>query len=285
VPEELVDLAARLASAVQRGDVSVHDAERQLGRRAFERLLPADGVLESRHADAQSPSTIGDSELAAVLRHLAELGDPVDWKPAPEYRSMALSVLDAIWSIGVRYGGVLNVIARYSAARVEQGADPQVDTPSDLVAFIDGCGSAEEFAASVANRQRTSSTNGILKADAVRQAATLLVTQNVETPAVLRSLDSVARQRLEERWRGIRGQASGLSWDYFVMLNGMSGVKADRMIRRFVAEALDLRESDVPPARARTLVVAASDELGIDARVTDFAVWEAMSARKLTAIP
>lgn len=63
------------------------------------------------------------------------------------------------------------------------------------------------------------------------------------------------------------------------MLCGISGVKADRHIRRFVAEALDVPESQVSAADARRLVIAASDELGIDWRVADYAIWNEMSSR------
>jgi hypothetical protein len=44
-------------------------------------------------------------------------------RSTPEYDSVALALSDAIWSMGVRYRSVLNVIARYTAARVERGAD------------------------------------------------------------------------------------------------------------------------------------------------------------------
>ena len=277
--DELEELAARLDSAVEEGRIPLEEAEQRLGRRAFELLAPAEVVPGSGGRAGLATSAPGDGRVAAVLRHLAELGDPAEWKPAPEYRSTALAAIDAIWSIGVRYGGVVNMIARYSAARVEQGADAQADTPADLLVFIERCGSADAFAATVNNRQRTSSRNGILKAEAVQQAAALLVAHQVETPSALRSLDNSARARLETEWRAIRGQASGLSWEYFLMLNGMAGVKADRMIRRFVARALGVGESEVQPSTARALVVAASGELGIDERVTDFAIWEATSAR------
>lgn len=60
---------------------------------------------------------------------------------------------------------------------------------------------------------------------------------------------------------------------------GISGVKADRHIRRFVAEALDVPTSDLSAAEARSLVIAASDELGIEWRVADYAIWNGMSSR------
>jgi hypothetical protein len=49
-----------------------------------------------------------------VLRHLSDLEDEDGSKPAPGYRSVALALIVAIWSMGVRYRGALNVIARQS---------------------------------------------------------------------------------------------------------------------------------------------------------------------------
>jgi hypothetical protein len=84
---------------------------------------------------------------------------------------------------------------------------------------------------------------------------------------------------IETDWRTIRGQGSGLSWEYFLMLCGISGIKTDCHIRRFIGEALDVSESQVSATDARALVIAASEELGIDWRVSDYAFWNEMSSR------
>jgi hypothetical protein len=275
VPDPLVDLAARLDADVRDGRITSDAAERELGRQAFELLL------RDRHAEHSAVGETGprDPRLAAVLRHLSDLEDEDGWKPAPGYDSVALALIDAIWSMGVRYQGVLNVIARYTAARIEGGGDAKVDAPEDLLAFIDGCGSPDAFAEAVKNRQRTSSRSGILKAEAVQKAAAVLASHDVSTPEQLRGLDADALAATEADWCGIEGQGSGLSWEYFQMLCGISGVKADRHIRRFVAEALDVREAQVSAADARALVIAASDELGTDWRVADYAIWNEMSNR------
>jgi hypothetical protein len=144
---------------------------------------------------------------------------------------------------------------------------------------MEGCGSADAFADVVKNRQRTSSRRGILKAEAVQEAAAVLASHGVSTPGELRGRGADAFAAIEADWRAIQGHGSGLSWEYFLMLCGISGVKADRHIRRFVAEALDVSGAQVSAAHARGLVIAASDELGIDWRVADFAVWNEMSNR------
>ena len=277
MPHRLAGIAARLDAEVRAGRITADAADRELGRQAFELLRP------DRHpGDPPNPGGEAgpqDQRLAAVLRHLAELEDEDGWKPAPEYDSAALALIDAVWSMGVRYRGVLNVIARYTAARVEQSADAKLDGPEHLLAFIEGCGSADAFAEVVANRQRTSTRSGILKAEAVPKAAAVLASHGVGTPEELRELDADALAAVEADWRAIAGQGTGLSWEYFLMLCGISGVKADRHIRRFVAEALDVPEAQVTAADARALVIAASDELGIDWRVADYAIWNEMSSR------
>jgi hypothetical protein len=273
----LLKLAAHLDADVRAGRIGIDAAERELGRQAFE-LLGRGPHPEDRRS---TPGEAGPSDprLPPVLRHLSELEDDDGWKPAPQYRSVALALIDAVWSMGVRYTGVLNVLARYTAARVEQNADAKLDAPEDLLAFIEGCGSADAFAEAVNNRQRTSSRSGILKAEAVQKVAAVLASHGVSTPEQLQAMDASALAAIEADWRAVQGQGSGLSWEYFLMLCGISGVKADRHIRRFVAEALDVPEAQVSAADARALVIAASDELSIDWRVADYAIWNKMSSR------
>ena len=78
---------------------------------------------------------------------------------------------------------------------------------------------------------------------------------------------------LRNRWTGIRGQGSGLSWEYFLMLTGRQGVKADRMVRRFVADALNCDEPEISQDDAHRLVTAAAGLLGLSVSQLDFAIW------------
>jgi hypothetical protein len=43
---------------------------------------------------------------------------------------------------------------------------------------------------------------------------------------------------VEAAWRAVPGQRSGITWQYVQMPAGIPGVKPDRMICRFVADAL-----------------------------------------------
>ena len=123
------------------------------------------------------------------------------------YASLALGLMDAVWSIGVRYTGVLNVLHRYRAARRGAGANPDRDTPADLIAFIGSCGGPDTFAAAVNNRQRTSSRNGILKADAVLRVAQVLVDAEVQTPKDLAAATPGQLAEVRHRWTAITGRA------------------------------------------------------------------------------
>jgi hypothetical protein len=77
------------------------------------------------------------------------------------YPSLPLCVIDAVFSIGVRYGTVRRVVAAWRAVH-------QPNTISDAL-LATACLTGEELARAYfgGNRQRTSTHNGILKADAV----------------------------------------------------------------------------------------------------------------------
>lgn len=73
-------------------------------------------------------------------------------------------------------------------------------------------------------------------------------------------LKSGLRYDLRQAIKAIPGQSSGLSYAYFLVLAGnQDGVKADRMVTRFVANALGVR--NVTPELAEELVRNASTVL------------------------
>ena len=202
------------------------------------------------------------------------LGDPRCWAAPPEHTSVALAAIDAVWGIGVRASSVRNVLDRYRSARRQAGGDPESDGPAELLALIDGAGGQEGFAELVGNRQRTSTRNGVLKAEAVRRVAEVLRDAGLSSPAQVRAASEAQLAALRDAWTQAPGQGSGLSLDAFLMVCGRSGVKADRMVRRFVADALGSTEPKVAPARAAALVTQAAALCGTDARRLDAAIWD-----------
>lgn len=125
------------------------------------------------------------------------------------------------------------------------------------------------------NRQRTSATSGILKAQAVYLFAAALKKFRVDVIADLATIDLNAEIR--EAITRIPGQASGICFKYFLMLAQRTDlVKPDRMLTRFIAEALGA--PSVEPNTAETLVKSACQILQRDfplllASRLDYAIW------------
>jgi hypothetical protein len=220
----------------------------------------------------------GDALAAMIASVEALLGSPDSWDTPDGYDSVGLALIDAIWSIGVRYQSVENVIARYRAERLASGHDPEADRPEDVRRFVEVCGGPEGFALRVRNRQRTSSRNGILKAEAVLHEARILEHEGVGVPADLADASEERLDHLRGRWSAVPGQASGISWRAFCMLVGLAEIKPDRMIRRYVAGALGRSgESAVGVEEARDLVMATAAHLGVSPRELDYAIWSHQS--------
>jgi hypothetical protein len=87
------------------------------------------------------------------------------------------------------------------------------------------------------SRQRTSTKNGILKADAAARFARILRSNGVD---YFQDVPKVADSaRFEADIRSIPGQGTGISLQYFWMLAGSEHfVKPDRMVLRFLQSAL-----------------------------------------------
>jgi hypothetical protein len=220
-----------------------------------------------------------DALLAMVVSVKALLGNPDSWDTPDGYDSLGLAMVDAIWSIGVRYQSVQNVIARYRAERLAGGHHAEADRPEEVRSFIEASGGPEGFALRMRNHQRTSSRNGILKAEAVLHEARMLEQERVAVAADLAGASDERLQHLRDKWSAVPGQASGISWRAFCMLVGLAEVKPDRMIRRYVATALGRSgETAVGVDETRDLVMATAAHLGVSPRVLDYAIWSYQSA-------
>ena len=204
------------------------------------------------------------------------------------YASLPLCVIDSVFSIGVRYESVRNVLERYcafagvprlSAARTVPPRAQQQSTVAflQLAITLD----AERLAVEVfGNRQRTSTRNGILKADAVVRFAGVLTQHRVEyLQDVLEAPDLAG---VERGVRAIPGQSSGLSWRYFLMLAGREDlVKPDRMILRFLERTLrrPVGPDEAQPLLRATAAALAREFPGLTARTLDNLIWTAERSR------
>lgn len=209
--------------------------------------------------------------------------DSNKWFIPDGYQSVALAILDAIYSTGNRYTGVTNLVNRYRELRAAEGADPAFDTASDLIEAIYRWGGVDEFVELTKNRWRTSSQqHAPYKAYAALEAAKVLAHHSIETvmdaTQRVKSRESRERSTISKQWMAITGQKSGLTWNYFLMLVGIPGVKADRMVIRFVTAALE-RQKNLSPKEASRLIEEVADVLGINYSHLDHAIWRYQSGR------
>jgi len=156
------------------------------------------------------------------------------------YRHLPLCVIDAVFSIGVRYQGVTNTINKFcNYFKIDKFSANEELTVSGFLTLIEGQSIQSITDNIFINRQRTSARNGILKTEAV-----ILFHQTLRK-FHFESLNDVKRfatnSQLEDSIRLIPGQRSGISFKYFLMLAGTDDlIKPDRMILRFL-ESLGIK--------------------------------------------
>ena len=201
----------------------------------------------------------------------------------PGYRDgLALCVIDSVQSTGVSYSSVVKAVARYRSYRREQGGDPNRDGIPELLATFDELDGPQGWAQRIGNNNRTSTRSGVLKSQAIRDAARVLHEAGIETAADLREAaqDEAHLAQVEAAWCAVTGQRSGITWHYMQMLAGIPGVKPDRMICRFVADSVQLPRRDVTPQFAVEIVTAAAKGLAMSPTDLDHAVWQYQRSRK-----
>ena len=213
-------------------------------------------------------------------------------RDAHYYASMPLCVIDAVFSIGVRYSSTARAVQRFAdhqepkwpvfdRRRMTSQAVPE-KTVACLIAALEGRPPVDTAEMIFKNHQRTSPRNGILKSQAVLEFAKALSRSGIEVFEDLTDDQKVATAR--EQVLRIKGQNSGISFDYFLLLAGSDNhVKADRMVRRFVSRAkcgpgVAPSELNVPPKVAFTAVVTAARLLKRDfpnmtPRLLDSLIW------------
>ena len=217
-----------------------------------------------------------DRDLESFLARCAKIISPQ--KDVEYYSCVGLCALDAVFSIRANYFTTVSpLIDRFcelfgfnrSAPHPSSIPEPEEQVPISIMrGRLDGF-DAIRLADSLKNRQKTSSRNGILKAQAFLEYLEVFERYNIETfQDVNRLADN--NPNFEESLRKIRGQ--NVSVDYFFMLAGdKDRVKVDIHLRRFVKETvgrelnykqiisllhmavLHLRENGYPEMTARQL--------------------------------
>jgi hypothetical protein len=204
------------------------------------------------------------------------------------YQSLPLCVIDAVYSIGVRFEGVRNTIHRYcdqfnlQRIRTPKNVLPQQHEQESVSNF---CKRAEEYGPDAmainvfSNRQRTSTRNGILKSEAAYLFAAVLRKYGIE---YLQDVGSaVHNHELEKNILAIPGQTSGISLKYFFMLSGSDDlIKPDRWILSFLA----ILGRPVSLSEAQELLAGTTNQLRaayphLTPRLLDQEIWKYQRGR------
>ena len=194
------------------------------------------------------------------------------------YKSLPLCILDAVFSIGVHYSSVINVEKNYIdffKLSISRSSEENEHTVADFLKNIDTCTSIEEFASKVLhNSQRTSSQNGILKAEACRLVAEIFKKHNINTLRNFRNCSD--KEALDRDILAVPGQGSGIMLKYLYMLAGDSDTcKPDRHVTNFIKGVCP---DIISHEEIQELMVSAVETLKekyplMTVRLLDFAIW------------
>lgn len=187
---------------------------------------------------------------------------PGGWK-----NEVGTALVDAVFSIRARYA--TTVEPRLRTLRAEH---PEVTNDLEALAAMD----ERELRRLMGNTKTARRYKAACVQDAARAPLSL-------APQVRIAED--ARKADAQAVKSAHTSVHGLGWvtaEYFAMLLGTEGVKADRMVQRFVNAALEAA-GQAPVSDARTvhdLVVAAheADGHGVDLTTYEHAIWRAKGA-------
>lgn len=233
------------------------------------------------------PSADSIHTLAHVCGSLFDL-DNASLSNSYYYSALPLCVIDAVFSIGVKYTSTLNTVLRYSNRfniapyNYQRANTPPNHTISDFINNLDAVGIESSATVIYQNHQRTSSRNGILKAEAVYRFAKILQEHGIESFADLNSVSDLSL--VGNCVKQIPGQKSGLSWQYFLMLAGDDSLaKPDRHVLRFIEKYLGFRPtiSEAQHILADTVSILSATYPNITVRLLDYTIWDASAHNKL----
>lgn len=225
--------------------------------------------------------TISQSEIDALVDYCnTHLGDPQLWKtPAGYPDSLALCIIDSLYSTGSHYTSVIHVIERYKAAHGTQ------DGARALSASIADAGGPREWATTIVNNRKPAHTRpgAPLKADIIEQAAALMTRLEIDTvdDLVVRVAATPFDNPVHKGWKRLPSQSSGVTYNYLLILAGLPSVKPDRMVLRFLATALG-DDVELSTQKAVDLITQTAAQLNINPRTLDHIAWRAASGRELT---
>lgn len=203
------------------------------------------------------------------------------------YKSLPICIIDAVFSIGVNYKSVekaTNTFMKHFGLRIPRTYPVENEyTISDFLRDMDTFASFDDAAkVGFANRQRTSSVNGILKAEACYHVAGVFKKHNIDTLAEFHAYPN--KPALDADILKVKGQSSGIMLRYLYMLAGKADeVKPDRHMVNFMRQIfpeLTMATKDhegIKEIMKKTVLTLKSTYPQLTPRFLDYLVWEHMS--------
>ena len=205
-------------------------------------------------------------------------------KLSPEYyyQSLPYCVIDAVFSLGANYTStkkaVINYCDYYNLQRLRTNKDlPSKDQQESITQFIKRLQSHKPstLAGTIfQNNQRTSTRNGILKAEAIFQFAKTLQQYNVDHFQDINKV--ITNKPFEEDIKKIKGQTKGISLNYFFMLAGTGNlIKPDTMIIRYLSRTLQRKVTvrEALPLLQQTTKLLQQEYPQLTPRLLDHQIW------------
>jgi hypothetical protein len=226
-----------------------------------------------------------DSEdIAALIKACrTDLADPDLWLMPDGYPdSLALCMIDAIYSRGAHYSSVVKVLARYRDYRSGQGADPETDGIDELATTIRSLGGPRGWATKIDDHRPTTGNADVpLKTATIVSLSEVLPSHAVQTTADLRSAaaDQAALKALERAWRALPGQGSGATWRSALMLAQIPGATSERVVLKYVTRVVGYRHGALDPAHAAQLVARVAEAEAWNSSHLGRAIWRFESGR------
>ncbi|WP_205857675.1 hypothetical protein [Phytoactinopolyspora endophytica] len=218
------------------------------------------------------------------VQRVADAVAALDPQPREKrWTSLTYCVVDSVWSINANYTSVVAPVVRAVASAFGDQAPlspanrPLPDDPVPVHAFLDRFNDGTALV-QLTNRQRTSTHNGVLKADAALVYARILGAHGVQTLGEAQGLldDEARLAEVEAELRTVPGEGQhGVRRGYLWMLVGSEEhIKPDRMVLRWFRDQGVVTD----PAGAKRLVYEIAAYLTSNGRpttpwVVDHAIW------------
>lgn len=214
-----------------------------------------------------------------------QLGDPILWRtPAGYPDSLAMCLIDALYSPGSHYKSVVGVMLRYRVRHPYGGQHG----PENLLQSITEANGPRLWAEAVMRNVDPAQTRaGVqLKSDIIQQGARLMIHLGLGTVEDLHQMvaDNPGDNPLRTGWLGLQSQSAEITYDYLLLLAGLPVPVPDWMVLRFVAAALG-EDTGISLPTAQELLRQTASRLEIDPGCLDHIIWRTVAGLELRDLP